>query len=77
VRISVYFGHAGSPPIASPTPTTAPVTVKAVAIGYPANTPIATSAAAVSSATMAAPAGGEGDAADQLGSHRLCHVRAP
>jgi hypothetical protein len=33
VRISWYFPQAGAPPIASPTPTTAPVTVKAVAMG--------------------------------------------
>gem|GEM_PF-6356996 len=33
VRISAYFAHAGAPPIASPTPITAPVTVNEVAMG--------------------------------------------
>ncbi len=45
--ISRYLAVAGWPPIASPTPTTAPVTVNAVAMGYPVKIPMATSTAAV------------------------------
>jgi len=54
VAISVYFAHAGSPPMASPVPITAPVTVNAVAIGYPVKIPIATRPAAMSRAIVAA-----------------------
>src|SRR6056297_2299257 len=54
LAISVYFAHAGSPPMARPVPMTAPVTVNAVAIGYPVKIPVATSTAAMSKASVAA-----------------------